>query len=388
VKIVHTADWHVGRTLRGRSRADEHRAVLAELVELVDRERADLVLVAGDVFDAAAPPPEAERLVYRTLLDLADSGAQVVVVAGNHDHPRRLDAVAPLLSLGRVTAAGAVAPPERGGVVELGTRSGESARIALLPFLSRRGVVRAEALLRDAADQHQAAYAERIARIVAALCEGASSGAVNLLVGHLLVTGGTLGGGERAAHTVFDYAVPAAVFPADLHYVALGHLHRPQRIAAGCPVWYAGSPLQLDFGETTDEKAALVVDVGPSRPAEVRRVPLRTGRRLRTLVGTPEELQAQAGSVDDAYLKVVVRAAPRAGLAAQIREWFPEAVDVVVDNPQRAAAAADARDRRTGRSPSELFAAYLAERGVDDPDVQRLFDELHDAVVTPDAGPA
>lgn len=386
MKIVHTADWHVGRTLRGRNRGEEHRAVLAELVDLVERERADLVLVAGDVFDAAAPPPEAERLVYRTLLDLADTGAQVVVVAGNHDHPRRLDAVAPLLSLGRVTAAGAVAPPDRGGVVEVGTRSGETARIALLPFLSRRGVVRAEALLRDAADQHQAAYAERIARIVAALCQEASSGTVNLLVGHLLVTGGTLGGGERAAHTVFEYAVPAAVFPADLHYVALGHLHRPQRIPAGCPVWYSGSPLQLDFGETADEKAALVVDVGAARPAQVSQVSLQSGRRLRTLVGTPEELQAQAGHVDDAYLKVVVRSAPRAGLAADVRAWFPEAVDVVVDSPERDERDAAARDSRAGRSPSELFAAYLHDRGVEDPDVQRLFDELHDAVVSPDSG--
>ena len=95
MKILHTADWHVGKTLRGRSRAEEHEAVLDEIVALAQAEAVDLILVAGDQFDRAVPSPESEKIVYDALLRLAGTGARVVVIAGNHDNPRRLAAVRP-----------------------------------------------------------------------------------------------------------------------------------------------------------------------------------------------------------------------------------------------------------------------------------------------------
>ncbi|MDP8977530.1 MAG: exonuclease subunit SbcD, partial [Actinomycetota bacterium] len=281
MRLLHTADWHVGRTVRGRSRADEQVAVLAEIADIAAREHTDVVLVAGDVFDTAAPTAEAERIVYRALLDLADTGATVVVVAGNHDNPRRLQAVAPVFRLGRVVTGALVAPPEAGGVVTV-EAAGQRARLALLPFLSQREIVRADDLMAAGAADHAGKYAERARRIVGALCAGFEPDAVNLVVGHLMVAGGVTGGGERSAHTIFDYWVPATAFPTDAHYVALGHLHRTQSVAGPCPIWYAGSPLQLDFGETANEPAVLIVDVAPHRPAEVRPVALTSGRRLRT----------------------------------------------------------------------------------------------------------
>src|SRR5690349_2130715 len=96
MKILHTADWHVGKTVRGHSRADEHRAVLDELVAVAEAREVDLVIVAGDLFDTASPTPESEQIVYQALLGLRATGAQVVVIAGNHDNPHRLLAVAPL----------------------------------------------------------------------------------------------------------------------------------------------------------------------------------------------------------------------------------------------------------------------------------------------------
>ena len=108
-------------------------------------------------------------------------------------------------------------------------------------------------------------------------------------------------------------AVPATAFPAAAHYVALGHLHRAQKVPAPCPAWYAGSPLQLDFGETADEKVTLVVDAAPGRPAAVDRRPIAAGRRLRTITGTMAELEV--ATVGDEYLKVVVREPARAVMA-------------------------------------------------------------------------
>ena len=376
MRILHTSDWHVGRTIRGRSRAGEHEAVLAEIIRIAEDEQVDLVLVAGDQFDTAAPSPDAERIVYRALLDLADTGARVVVVAGNHDNPHRLAAVEPLLA-GRGIVTGAhLARPEDGGVADVTTRAGETARIALLPFLSQRGIVRADDLMSLHADEHAGRYASRAAAVIARLCNGFSDDAVNLVLAHLMVAGGVLGGGERSAHTIFEYCVAATAFPPSAHYVALGHLHRPQRVAGPCPVWYSGSPLQLDFGETGDRKAVLLVDAAAGSPAEVRPVPLTAGRRLRTVRGSLEELRARADEPGDDHLRVVVRGTVRAGLADLVREWFPEAVDIVVES--EAATPEKDEARRLGRSPQELFAEYLAEQGAADERVSALFDELLD----------
>lgn len=372
MRILHTGDWHVGRTIRGRSRHHEHEAVLGEIVDIARDDEVDLVLVAGDQFDTAAPSPEAERLVYRTLLDLAEV-APVVMVAGNHDHPRRLEAVAPLLELGRVVVAGSVRPPDAGGVVTL---TDIPVRVALLPFVSQRGIVRAADLMELDADEHGGRYARRMEAIIGALCRDLRRDAVNVVVGHVMVHGGEVGGGERDAHTVFDYSIAAQSFPSELGYVALGHLHRHQRIPAAAPVWYAGSPLQLDFGETDDRKGVLIVDTEPGLPASVDFRPLAGGRRLRIVRGTLEEIEAAADDVPaDDYVKVVVDEASRAGLSDDVRELVPQAVDVVIE-PSRRAADRTRRSTRRGRGHRELFSEYLDHVDAADERVEALFAEL------------
>jgi exonuclease SbcD len=379
VKLLHTADWHVGKMLRGRSRADEHRAVLAEIAALAAAEDVEVVIVAGDVFDTAAPNPESEQIVYQALLDLAATGAHVVVVAGNHDNERRLQAVAPLLELGRVTVAATFRRPDDGGVIEVtGRTSGERARFALLPFLSQRWVVRADELMSTAADEQAQAYSERIRRLVGALTAGFTADTVNIVIAHLFALGGRLGGGERDAHTILDYAVPGSVFPPGAQYVALGHLHRCQVVPGPCPIRYPGSPLQLDFGEIGDRKAVLLVEARPGEPVEVREHPLSAGRRLRDLDGTLTEVLALAGTTGDAYLRVRLREVPRVGLADEVREHFPECVDVQVIRPDVDGVEATPTDgeRRVG-DPTELYRAYLMDTqgGVDEA-VLALFREL------------
>lgn len=381
MKVLHTSDWHVGRLIRGRSRVDEHRAVLAEIAGIAADEAVDLVLVVGDLFDTAAPTAESEDVVYRALLDLAASGATVLVLAGNHDSDRRLKAVAPLLELGRVVCRPTFRPPGDGGVVEVVARDGrERALVAVLPFLSQRWVVKADELMGGDAAAHGQRYDERVRRLVAQLTAGFGPSTVNLVAAHLTVGGGMLGGGERPSQTVFEYEVGALAFPASASYVALGHLHRRQRIGGACPIHYCGSPLQLDFGEEQDEKAVVVVEVAPGRPARVRDVPLRAGRRLRTVRGTPAELQGLAGTTGDDHLRVVVRAAPKVGLADEVRELFPHCVEVAVERPADDGVGAAVAPARAGRTPTDLFRAYLEERGEADPAVLGLFAELLEEV--------
>lgn len=371
MKIVHTADWHVGRTIRGRSRHDEQADVLAEIVDVARHRGADLVLVGGDQFDTSSPSPAAEQLVYRTLLGLAEV-APVVMVAGNHDHPRRLEAVAPLLELGRVTVCSTLVRPEEGGVA----RPIPGARLALLPFLSQRSIVTADDLMALDADQHGGKYADRMRAIVAALCRDLSADEVNLVLGHVMVHGGKEGGGERSAHTVFDYSVPAQTFPPELSYVALGHLHRHQRMPAAAPVWYSGSPLQLDFGEVDDQKGVLLVDAEPGIPVKVEFHPLQKGRRLRVLRGTLEQLEAAADEVGASdYVRVILDEPARAGLSDAVRSLVPQTVDVILDSSRRPHPR-HGRPRRAGRSHHDLFVEYLAEVDAADDRVVRLFDEL------------
>ncbi|HEY7700204.1 MAG TPA: exonuclease subunit SbcD, partial [Vicinamibacteria bacterium] len=124
MRFLHTGDWHVGKTLRGRSRAEEHRQVLAEVAAVARDRKVEIILVAGDLFDGAAPAPEAEEIVYRALLDLSRASEWVLVIAGNHDNPRRLEAVEPLMRLTNIRVLARPARPSEGGVLTLQTKVG------------------------------------------------------------------------------------------------------------------------------------------------------------------------------------------------------------------------------------------------------------------------
>lgn len=379
MRFLHTADWHVGKTLRGRSRADEHRAVLKEIATIADDQGVDAVLVAGDLFETAAPSPESEEIVYQALLALSKN-RPVVVVAGNHDNPRRFQAVRPLLGLANVHALATVARPDEGGVLRLDV-SGGKANIVLLPFVSQRGIVGVDALMNEDADQHAAEYADRMARVLQTLCANAPGDAMNLVLAHAMVHGGTMGGGERSAHTVFAYSVPTGAFPSDFHYVALGHLHRRQQLAGTCPIYYSGSPLQLDFGETEHTKGINLIEAVADQPADVKFVPLSSGKSLRKVKGTLAELTQAASSLGDDHLLVEVNEPQRPGLADQVRSLLPNAVEVRL--AQTTATAGAVPDERQGR-PQDLFRRYLKEQGQRNKQMEALFDKLLDEVLVAD----
>ena len=142
MKFLHTADWHVGKTLKGRDRLDEQRAVLAEIAQIAEEHQVDAVLVAGDVYESAAPSAPAQQLVVQTLLRLRQAGAEVIVIAGNHDHGPTFEAYRPLMGVAGITLVGAVRPPDQGGVVRFRARSdgrGRPAGRAAVPDPAVRG---------------------------------------------------------------------------------------------------------------------------------------------------------------------------------------------------------------------------------------------------------
>lgn len=374
MRLLHTSDWHVGKTIRGRSRHAEHEAVLCEITEIARDHEVDVVLVAGDLFESAAPIPESEALVYETLLGLAEHAEHVVVIAGNHDNPRRLNAVAPLLALGNVTVLTDAASPDAGGFRRL-TIGTESLNLALLPFISQRGIVRAAALMEGAAFEHANAYADRLRILIEHLTAGFDSDSVNIVVAHGFVFGGTAGGGERAAHLVDEYGLTAQAFPATASYVALGHLHRPQKIPGGAPIHYCGSPLQLDFGEQRQAKQVNVVDIEPGAPAKVTKAPLSSGRGLRTISGTLAALREERDDVEGHWLRVRVDEPRRPDLADDVRALLGDGV-VDVEVIHESDAAPVVQERRLGRDPLIAFGEYLEELGIDDQRLTNMFVEL------------
>jgi exonuclease SbcD len=388
VKFLHTADWHVGKTLKGRDRLDEQRAVLAEIADLAEANQVDAVLVAGDVYDLSAPSAPAQQLVVQALLRMRRAGAEVIVIAGNHDHGPTFEAYRPLMGVAGITLAGAVRSPDRGGVIRFTARSdGADTQVAVLPFLSQRYAVRAAEIVANTPSENVRAYDEQVRQVIASLTSGFGGDTVNLVMSHITCVGGKFGGGERSAQSIFEYSVPAGIFPVAAHYVALGHLHRRQALPAPAPVHYSGAPLAVDFGEQDNTSVVCLVEAAPGVPARITDLPVTAGRRLRTVHGTLAELEAQASDFGEDYLRVYLREPSRAGLRDDTLAVLPGALEVRID--PEFAPQADKPARPAGaaamRTPAQLFADYCATRDVSDQRVAALFGELHDEVTATDS---
>ncbi len=383
MRILHTSDWHVGKVLKGRDRHDEHTAALGSIVQAAREQDVDVVLIAGDLFETAAPSPKAQGLVMRTLLALREDGRQVVAIAGNHDNQPLIDSVyRPVLHELGLHVLGTPKRPDSGGTLSLRTRGGEEIRVAALPFVSHRYAVRAAEVLLHQSAEHTLDYSRRVAQIVALLTAGFTADTVNVVMSHVTLLGGRRGGGERDVQSALDYELPASMFPATAHYAALGHLHRHQEIDGPCPTYYSGSPLAIDFGEGANESVALVVTAAPGTRADVRPVPITGGRPLRTLRGTMDEVITAGEQAGDAYLRVILAEPGRAGLGDLVRDKLPNVLEVQLDEEFRPQPGirGGGKASRSGRSPLQLFGDYLGEQKIDDQRIPAMFAELLDEV--------
>lgn len=363
MRILHTADWHAGKGLWNRSRAAEQEKVFAEIVEIARREKVNLMLLAGDVFENFAPSPEAERLVYSALAELIGAAIPVVVVGGNHDHPKRLSALREMLAPLNIFVRAEPQKPEAGGLIEIKANR-ELARIAVLPWVPPHRIVEIQQLM-GPEDELYTTYSAAVAAMCGRLAESFTSDAVNILVAHLFAFGAQTSGSERPIHVSQPFAIPPAQLPSSAQYVALGHLHRPQEVICPTRCFYSGSPLQLDFGECDQQKSIVIVDVKPGKPANVETIALHSGRQLRQLTGTLEELKACADSVGDDFLKLIVRVEVHLpGIPDQLREIFPNALDIQVKCPHEE----DSLPELSGnKQPHEHFADYFRQEKNSEP---------------------
>lgn len=311
MRVIHTADWHIGQTLNGWSREAEHRAFLDRLHDLILREDVDVLLVAGDVFDGINPSGEAQRLLYGAIARMvrARPHLQIILTAGNHDPAQRLEAPEAVLNELGVHVLGTL---RRGpGGVDLERH--------LIPLRDRDGVIRAHVLavpfLRQAdlpglhlgaSDGDEPAIMAAVRALHCEMTEAAVArcgGLPLLAMGHLTCSGGLASeGAERRILIGGEHAVPPDVFPAELAYVALGHLHRPQSLDGG-RVRYSGSAFPLSASEIAYDHGVTLIDLAEGmvhrhipieRPVPMHRIPVAGAGKLEDVLATLADLALSA----------------------------------------------------------------------------------------------
>lgn len=325
MKLLHTGDWHLGARLGRHDRTPDQRDALLDLVEIAQEARPDLIVHAGDLFDAFRPPYEAMRLGVQALNRLAEI-APTLVVRGNHDSPELFQVIDELAGAG---AGGSrrLRMVVRPKVVEYPEIAEQCVAVACVPFIPMGAIVD---YATDAHERFEGNYADGIKtvnrRLLADADERAGADGIVLYAAHLHLDGAKPSNSERRLTVGNDYAAHPAGLDRAL-YCAFGHIHDPQLLPGGAATGrYAGSLVPLDFGEATQKKEVVVVRIDDDG-VQVHSRPLpTTGRRLRQFSGTLDELEdeAQDGGLNGVILKARVESdEPIPNLADRLHEWSP-----------------------------------------------------------------
>jgi exonuclease SbcD len=356
VRLLHTSDWHLGRSFHREDLLGAQAGFVDFLVETVRSERVDAVLVSGDVYDRALPSVDAVALCNEALRRLAGTGTRVVLISGNHDSARRLGFGADLIDAAGIHLR--TEPAGCGRPVVLPDPTGGEVAVYAVPYLEP-DAVRGD--LGCDERSHPAVLGAAMDRVRADL--DARSGVRSVLMAHAFVTGGQVSDSERDISVGGVGSVPASTF-AGVDYVALGHLHGAQRVAEG--VHYSGSPVAYSFSEEHHRKAVLLVELAaaPGAPATVEHLATPVGRPLARVAGRLDDLVhgASWAGLEGHYLQVTLTdpVRPREPME-RLRARFPHvlvlafAPDGPGDEDHRTYAA-----RLSGRSDLEVAGDFVS----------------------------
>ena len=399
--ILPPSDWHLGQNFNNQQQRDEEQALaLAWLLDTIRATGAEALIVAGDVFDVNNPPVTAERLYYHFLNELKTTTAcrHVVIVGGNHDSPSKLNAPRELLRAFDIHVVGAA--PESIGSAILTLRNADGKPellVAAVPFLRERDV--SATLPGENVDERIARIRQGIATYYQALGEAVSAELENLgekipvlTTGHLVATGASSSGEQRNIYLGNLDNISADQFPAIFDYIALGHIHRPQRIGKQSRIRYSGSLIPLSFGEIGDKKIALLVELTPGKGlTKVSELSVPVFRRLVALQGSYEELAEKIPTLHDpqaplpTWLKITVAAKDMPTdvndrLRALVRDLNLEILRLEIDRTQNhVAAAADAPEENLRLlSVEEVFRRRCEAEGLSETASAEVFDTFRE----------
>ena len=378
MKLLHISDWHVGLSTGPHARRVDHEKVFAETAEAARFYKPDFILHTGDVFHVAMPSVDDLNFGLASLQELA-ALAPTIVLRGNHDSDKLFRVFS--LLLGPTSPLTFVDLPPRlqdGDPIIRRPADGGRTTIALapLPFVHHNRFVQRYL---DAETQ-TVTFADALGTYERTLGKKLVDGLdlsreVAIFAAHQFVHGAHKSGSERAVHVGEDYATRTGDIPA-VSYAAFGHIHRPQEIGGSNHVRYAGSPIQIDFGEEGEDKSIVFVEAKPGATAAVETVPLSGGRRLLSISTTLPELSSIAARCAGRLCRVTVRTeTPVTDLSNRVAEALAGAsvVDVIEDCPATRMAAIE--DRESGAAEqtlAELFDDFLAENGTPGAEADRV----------------
>lgn len=390
MRILHTSDWHLGQHFMGKTRQAEHQAFCAWLVAQVREQGVDAVIVAGDVFDTGAPPSYAREQYNRFIVALRDTGAQLVVLGGNHDSVATLGESRTLLACLDTCVIPAVSEDLEEQLQVLCRRDGSPGAILCgVPFVRPRDVLRSEAG-QSAEDKQQSlqsaihAHYQALYALAEAKRDALGGGLPIVATGHLTTVGASASESVREIYVGALEAFPTNAFP-PAAYIALGHIHRPQKVGGLEHIRYCGSPIPLAFDEARQEKQVLLVDLDTNGLRAVTPLPVPCFQPLLSLRGSLAELPsalaeaARQGSAErPVWLEVVVRAddylPDLQTRIASLCEGLP--VEVLRIRRERGTAVvglqSQARETLDELSVEEVFARRLQQEQLDEGDAQRL----------------
>lgn len=306
MKILHTSDWHIGRTLYGRKRYEEFDSFLTWLAETIQQNEIDALLVAGDVFDTSAPSNRAQELYYRFLCRVAASSCRhVVVIAGNHDSPSFLNAPRELLKALNVHVVGSSSESLEDEVLVLRSElNAPELIVCAVPYLRDRDIRVAEAgeSVEDKERKLLAGIRSHYAEVASFAEQKREELGVDIPIvamGHLFTAGGQTvdGDGVRELYVGSLAHVTAGIFPASFDYLALGHLHVPQKVNGLETIRYSGSPLPMGFGEAKQQKSVCLVvfnhEEGQGKPPSVQLIDVPVFQKLERVKGDWESISSR-----------------------------------------------------------------------------------------------
>jgi exonuclease SbcD len=334
MKFLHTSDWHLGRSLYGRRRYEEFAAFLDWLADLIEQQGVDALLVAGDIFDTSTPSNLAQALYYRFLCKVANSCCRnIIVIAGNHDSPTFLNAPKELLRAMHVYVIGSMTEhPEDEVIVLTDSRNKAEAIVCAVPYLRDKDIRTVEPgeTLEDKSNK----LIEGLRNHYADVCTIAEQqqkqlGDVPIVaMGHLFTAGGKTvdGDGVRELYVGSLAHVHEDVFPSCIKYLALGHLHVAQRVGKAEHMRYSGSPIPMGFGEATQEKKVILVELN-TQTRTIRELPVPCFQRLERISGSLQMIEAGIVKLKDqesnAWLEIVYTGPE---IVVNLRERIEEAL--------------------------------------------------------------
>lgn len=282
MRLIHTSDWHLGKSLEGFSRIEEQKKFCEEFIDIVEKNEVDFVIIAGDIYDNSNPSATAEFLFYDTISRLSDKGRRCVfIISGNHDNPDRLESISPLIKKSGIIVLGYPLSHSEVGkyrgfeILEVKKSftklriKDEVVNIISLPYPSEKRLNEAFSAI-ESTEENQREYSEKIGEMFKTLEKNFSDDEINIATSHLFVAGSEITDSERRIELGGSLLVEKNMLPEKSQYTALGHIHKPQMISKKFNAYYSGSPLQYSKSESGFTKSVNLVELSVGSNAKVK----------------------------------------------------------------------------------------------------------------------